>query len=1083
MTPFTVLLALSSPQSFNPGPNPMILRDPAVNATTIVFQFAGDLWKVPRAGGAAVRLTSAPGTESMPKFSPDGTTIAFSGQYDGNTDVFTVPVEGGTPKRLTAHPAADEVNGWTPDGKSVLFVSTMASENAYTRLFKVSTGGGVPAQLPFPAVDEGSLSPDGSQLAYIPNPKWQAAWKRYRGGQAGPVWIGNLSDSKIKAIPWKGTGDENPMWVGDSIYYLSDPKGEMTLHRYDTKSGKTNEEIAPNGSDIKNASAGPGVIAYEEFGSIWLYDVAKKSATRVPITIDADFPEIRSKYVDLGDRIQGVDISPTGQRIVADSRGFIFTSPASKGDAKVLHSEAGIQRRNPAWSPDGRTIAYFTYQNDKEELALYDTTTGKDRILSIGAGQGSFGNIAWSPDSKKLIYSDFSLGLWVLDIASGISTRIDSLLRRGRVGFEYSWSPDSKWIAYTRDIESTFGALFFYSLESGKMTQVTDGLADVSSPVFDRSGKYVYFLASTDVGLGGDNQDIASYASANVTQNVYCLVLKKGVPNPLAPESDEEKVAPTEAPKAPDTKPAESKPATSLIDLEGLESRIITLPHPKQPYGGLAAGTPGSVLAIALPVRPSAIDAPRGTSSLIRFAFADRRPTVIVTGIGGINVTPDGSKALIQGQGGLSIIPTSAPANPGQGAVTISAQVKIDPATEWRRMYFSAIRQQKIRFYDPKVHGVDLDALGKRYEPFLANLKSRSDLNYLFTEIFGEISVGHMFIGGGDIPGTRGIPGGLLGADYTFDKGRYKLARIFDGERWNPNLYAPLAQPGVDAKVGEYVLAIDGEELTEVMDLYVALEGKAGKQVKLKLGPNADGTDSREVIVLPIANEGQLRNRAWTEGNRKRVEAATGGKVGYVHVPDTNVGGWREFVRYYYSQTGKDAMIIDERHNGGGAIADFLVREMLKPIVSGSRTRYGKDYNIPVMGVFGPKVMIANEMAGSGGDIFPHLFRFHKVGPIIGKKTWGAMISNYGFNLVDGGRISSPDDAMYNPDGTWMIENRGTPPDMEVELDPFLWRQGKDAQLEAAIAEIQKLMAKNPVKPLKRPDYPSIPPFKSTGGR
>jgi tricorn protease len=468
---------------------------------------------------------------------------------------------------------------------------------------------------------------------------------------------------------------------------------------------------------------------------------------------------------------------------------------------------------------------------------------------------------------------------------------------------------------------------------------------------------------------------------------------------------------------------------------------------------------------------------------LHRFSFEGRKVTPWGQGIGEIKTNPDGTKALVSGFGGTSVVSTLGPISGGAPVAVGDLRVKINPLDEWRRMYWLAVKKQKLSFYDPNVHGVDLTQVAKRYEAFLPHLKTRADLNYLFTEVMGEISVGHMFISGGDNgpAGVPSVPGGLLGADFKFENGRYRLTRVFDGERWNPELYAPLAQPGVEAKAGEYLLEVNGKELRDSTDIYEALEAKAGKQVRVKLGPTPDGKGAREVTVLPVADESNLRFRAWSEDNRRRVFEATGGRVGYVHVPDTNVGGWREFMRYYYAQSGMDGMVVDERFNHGGAIADFLVREMIRPQVAGSRTRYGKDWRIPALGVYGPKVMIINEMSGSGGDIFPHMFRFHKAGTIVGKRTWGAMISNYGFSLPDGANISTPDDAMYNPDGTWMIENIGTPPDIEVELDPAMWRLGKDSQVEAAISEILKQLAQNPKKPIKRPDYPAIPPFKPGG--
>jgi tricorn protease len=1090
-TGFTEYTA-QKPQQLEPSSH-LVVREPTISKTKIVFQFAGDLWSVPRAGGQATRLTSSIGREFRPRFSPDGSQIAFTGQYDGNSDVYVIPAGGGIPKRLTAHPAEDFVNGWSADGKSVLFTSQMNTATSYLQLYSVSVEGGFPKQLPFPAVEYASMNPAGTHIAYVPNPKWQQAWKRYRGGQTTSIWLGNLSNSKTKELPFLNTNDSYPMWIGDSIYYLSDPKGPVGLFKHDTKSGKTTEEVSGEGFEIKSASAGAGVIVYEKFGSLYIFDPASKRSTRVEIQIEGDFPEVRTQFKDLRPFSSTSTISPSGQRIAGSARGFIYTAPAAKGDARFLQTKQGVERRNPRWSPDGKTIAYLSDEKGQEQLVLFDVASSSEKFVPIGDSPSIFDNLVWSPDSKKLLYSDFARKIWLFDVATGESTKVDQMLRRGRVGLSFAWSPDSQWVTYVKDSPSGMGTIRIYKVSSAKSELITDGLSDASSPVFDRNGKYLYFTAGTDIGLGADGQDIASYATANPTQNVYCAVLKKGTASPLSPESDEEKIA-TSTEKVGEKqgdktteKPAEKaseRPSNSTeIDFDGLESRIVTLPFPKQPYSSLEPGPSGNVFAISLPLQSSAIDSPQGVPTLHRFSNGDRKVTTFGTGVVGIETTPDGSKMLLKTISGEVIASTAAPYAPGAGAIpTPDLRLKLDPMVEWKAMFAAAIRKQKICFYDPNLHGVNLDAVAKRYEPFLSNLKSRADLNSVFVEVMGEISVGHMFISGGERPqSVPSVPGGLLGADFTFESGKYKISRVYTGERWNPGLYAPLAQPGVEAKAGEYLLSIDGQELQDSMDLYVALEGKAGKQVKIKLSSKPDGKEAREVVVVPVASENQLRFRAWSEDNRKRVEEATGGRVGYVHVPDTNVGGWREFMRYYYAQTGKDAIIIDERFNGGGAIADFLVREMIKPIISGSRTRHGEDFVIPAVGVFGPKVMIANEMAGSGGDILPHLFRFHKVGPIIGKRTWGAMISNYNFRLVDGGTISSPDDAMYNPDGTWMIENRGTAPDIEVELDPSLWRQGKDAQLERAIQEILSILEKNPPTKMKRPDYPSIPPFKPAG--
>lgn len=1066
----SLLLAIHSAPAdpFDPGPNPLLMRHPTLNATSIVFSYAGDLWSVPREGGSAKRLTSAVGTEAAPYFSPDGSTIAFTGTYDGNVDVFTVPATGGVPKRLTYHPAVDQAVGWAPDGRSVLFASDALSNTDYTRLFTVSSNGGIPKVLPLPAGTEGSFSPDGSQLAYVPHPKWQEAWKRYRGGQATPIWIAQMSDSKVKALPRADENLFNPMWVGNALFYLSDKNGIPGLFRYGVNDGSVTECVKGEGFDMKSANAGPGAIVVEKLGSIWLYDLNKKSFTNVPIDVKGDFPEVRPAFKDLRPYIEDLSISPSGQRIAVSARGFVMTVPASKGDAHLLGEEQGVHRRSVSWSPDGKTVAFVTDADGRQQLSLFDPNTNKERHVDLGESPSQYTLEGWSPDSKMIAYTDVRNILWIVDVASGKNTRIDQAVYTDpQLSMSPKWSPDSKWIAYGRDLKSHLQSIFLYSLESGKSTEITDGLANAKSPIFDRDGKHLYFYASTNTGQGTSWLDLSSLNAPLSTSSVYAVVLRKDLPNPLQPQSDEEPVAPPTPPAKP------GAPAKFGIDLDGIESRIITLPMPSASYVALEPGPAGSFFAMAQGPRATAVSAP-GPSTVWKFNLADRTPAPFAQGVAGMSSTADGSKLLlVRGGMNLSIVPAAAPAAPPVPPVDLSGlRTKIDPKKEWAHMLQEVWRNQKMQFYAPNLHGIDADLMIRRYTPFLANIASRSDLNYLFTDMVGEISIGHMWAQGGDIPGVAGVPGGLLGADYTFENGHYRLARVYDGERWNPGLYAPLAQPGVNAKAGEYILSIDGKPLRDSNDIYEALEGKAGRQVKVKIGPSTDEKLAREVVVVPVGSEFGLRNRAWAEDNRRLVEKMTDGRGGYVHVPDTQQGGWTSFTRYYYAQVGKDGLVVDERFNHGGLINDFMVREMMKTPDAAFIPRTGEPWPTPGSSIYGPKVMLANEQAGSGGDMFPWLFKHHKVGPVVGKRTWGGLVAAFSMGLVDGGRVNSPNDAFFNLNGTWDVEGHGVDPDIEVELDPYLWRQGKDAQLLRAIEELNKRLANYTAPKLQHPPYP-----------
>lgn len=1054
-----ISVILQTSNGFDPGPNPILMRHPTLSATKIAFQFAGEIWSVPRSGGSAIRLTASGGQDGNPVFSPDGSTIAFSGSYDGNVDVYVMPADGGVPKRLTSHPDADIPVGWTPDGKSVLFTSSMLSNTDYPRLFTVPAQGGMPTALPLPSGTDASFAPDGKRLAYIPTDKWELAWKRYRGGQTAPIWIADLADSKIHAVPRNNTDDHRPMWIGDSVYYLSDPTGPIGMYRYDVRNGKTSAVVPGGGFDIKYASAGPGAIVYERLGSLWLYTLATRRSERVPIEIHGDFTEVRPEFKDVSRSIHSYSISPTGKRVAIEARGWIFTIPAKKGDPHLLEGQQGVHRHDPAWSPDGKTIAYVSDEGGEQHLVLHDLSKSSERNMRLADAPAAYGNLRWSPDSNLIAYTDNRLKLWCLDLGTGKSTLIDQGTYRGRTQIEPNWSPDSRWLTWSRDLPSNVRVVYLHSFTTGKNTPVTDGLAEAASPVFDRNGKQLYFLASTDVGVGSDFEDLSSLTAREATSSVYAVVLRRDLPNPLEPESDEETGS---------TKKADAKADVAAkvdIDLDGIEHRIIALPMPRAEYQRVDAGPAGSLFALV---------SGRGGSSVHKFTFSDRKETTFAESAGNFQMSADGSQILLF-SGGAVIAPASAATKGQEGPINVGGlQVKIDPVTEWNAIYHEVWRNERLFLYDPGMHGIDSRVMERRYEPFLAGVKTREDLNYLFTDMLGEITIGHMWASGGDMPRTSTVRGGLLGADFTFDSHRYRLTRIFDGERWNPDLYAPLAQPGVNAKPGEYVLSIDGKDLFEATDLYEALEGKAGKQVKVRLGPTPDGKGSREVTVIPVGSEFGLRNRAWEEDNRRLVAKMTDGKGGYVHVPDTSGGGWDAFNRYYYAQADRLGMIVDDRFNHGGFINDWMVREMEKPLDFMSHTRYGHEIKIPMASVLGPKVMLINEMAGSGGDIFPYLFRQDKVGPLIGKRTWGAMLTSYGFQVLDGGFVNAPDDAMYNSHtGKWIIENHGVAPDIQVELDPYLWRQGRDSQLEAAIDELKKRMAAHPLVIPKRPDYPN----------
>ncbi len=1061
---------LISPVAVNLGADTLLpMQKPTFNGTEIVFSMAGDLWRVPKSGGSAVRLTAGNGIEADPSFSPDGKWVAFTGQYDGNTDVYVVPATGGEPKRLTFNPEPDYVRGWTPDGRSVLYMSPLRSPNGIPMLYTVSKDGGLPQQLPFPEGHQGSFAADGTHIAYVPKFQFQAAWKRYRGGQTYPIWIGRLSDSVVTEIPRDNSNDWNPMWVGDKIYFLSDRDGRNELYSYDTNTKAVRKLVSNDGFDFKSASAGPGGIVIERFGSIHLFDLRTNRLERVPIEVSADFPEVRPRFVSPVNLMTSFSLSPSGARVAVTARGEVFNVPATKGETVNLTQSSGSHQRFGSWSPDGKTIAYLSDENGDNELVLHDVDGNTKRFLKLGDPPSFYYHAIWSPDSKKIAYTDKRGILWVMDVENGQSTQVDR--QYYVVGTFYpmspTWSPDSKWIAYAKQLQNMLGGICIYSVENRKFVQITDGMSDASYPAFDASGKYLYFLASTDSGRNAGFLDMTSIANVNSTSSVYLAVLRNDLPSPLLPEDEGEGAF--AKPEAPKTEPADVR-----IDFDGIDQRTIALPIPARNFVSLAAATAGTIFIAEVDPILSLTSFGGGGVSLSKFDLGSRQVTPFARSITGYTLTPNGQKMLLAQGPTLSVVPTAAPPQPGQGAVSLTRmQMRIDPRAEWRQIFREALRLQRDFFYAPNHHGVNLNALEAKYEPALDGIMSRADLNYLLIDMLGELSIGHMYIGGGDIPGIQGVPGGLLGADYEVTEGRYRFKTVYNGESWNPNLRAPLTQPGVNVKVGEYLISVNGKNVTSSDNIYAVFENTANRQTKIKVGWRPDGSDAREVVVVPVASEAGLRSIAWVEGNRRKVEELSGGKVGYVHLPDTALGGFTSFNRYYFAQVGKGGMVVDERFNGGGLVADWIVDMMRRPLKSYWTGRDGVDFTSPAQSVFGPKAMIANEYAGSGGDYLPWLFREHKVGPLVGKRTWGGLVGIGGTpNIIDGGMVTSPSFGFWNPDGTWDIENYGTAPDIEVEMDPALWRRGRDPQLERAVKEVMDALARNPLPKHTRPAWP-----------
>jgi tricorn protease len=1084
---------------------PLLLQKPTLGKTHIVFSYAGDLWSVPRDGGDAVRLTSGAGTETDPAFSPEGTRIAFTGEYDGNVDVFVVPASGGVPKRLTWHPAADRVLGWTPDGKRIIFSSTRTAYSRFGEMFTVPAEGGVEEKLPLPCGYQASMSPDGQSIAYEPTGKAFLMWKRYRGGQTARIWLASLADSAITKVPRTNSNDFNPMWAGDRVYFLSDRNGPVTLFYYDVKTKAVHEAIANRGLDLKSASLGPDAIVYEQFGGISVYDLKSGKTKPVAIRVQGDFPELRSRFVNVGKGLGAAAVSPTGARAVFAARGDIITVPAEKGEPRNLTNTPGVMEREPQWSPDGKSIAYLS--DESGEYALHvRPQNGAGEVKKIELKAGFYRSPRFSPDSKKIALVDSFLRLSYVDLETAKQVEVAQDTYQMRSGdIAGAWSPDSKWLAYSKVLPNELSAIHLYSLADGKSTQVTDGLSDATNPVFDKDGKYLYFTASTN---SGESLALDIHAVGRTsTSSIYLAVLDKTQPSPFAPESDEEKpvekkagdekpdtsspAAPPDAAKPAEAKPeepAKPKPVDVKIDLDGIDQRILSVPMPPLRYTALQVGKAATLLALEALPSADGPGPPPGVA-VHRYDLKTRKSDVPLTGVNNFQMSAGGEKALYRkgddwtiaalrpmptGPGGAPPPPETPPA-PDKGALKTSGiEVRVDPVQEWKQMYREAWRVERDWFYDRNFHGLDLKAAEKKYEPYLRNVASRDDLTYLFQEMLGNITVSHMGTGGGDTPEVKRVQTGLLGADYEVAGGRYRFSKVYNGENWNPQLSAPLTQPGVNVRAGEYLLAVNGREVRPPENVYSFFEGLAEKSVLLRVGPDPSGAGARDVTVVPVADEGRLRNLAWIEENRRKVDQMTGGKVAYIYMPDTANGGLTAFNRYFYAQIGKQAAIVDERFNGGGLLATDIAEILNRKPLSAAANRVGSDLVQP-QGIFGPKVMIINERAGSGGDAMPWYFKRAGVGKLIGTRTWGGLVGMAGGPpLMDGGFVGAPSSGIYNPlSGEWEVENIGVPPDIEVEQDPALVRKGHDPQLEKAVEVVLEELKSNPPPVLRRPAFPN----------
>lgn len=1053
-----------------------LLRQPTISNSEVVFVYANDLWKAPIQGGDAIRLTSDEGYESNPHFSNDGTMIAFTAQYDGNTDVYVIPATGGEPKRLTYHPSGDFVQGWTPDNK-ILFRSSREGKPTQTnKFYTVSLKGGLPQAVKVPRAAYGEFSKDGKYLAYTPITSWDAEWRNYRGGQAMPIWILNMQNQKLIKTPQKDKERHlDPVWFNGSIYYISERDYTSNIWSYNLTTKQEKQLTFHKKFDVKSLDANSNGIVYEQGGYIHFLNPSTSATKQIPITVHGDLNYARTRWMDVkGRNLTNPNISPKGKRAIFEYRGEIFTVPKENGTWRNLTNSSGVADRYPVWSPKGDKVAWFSDKNGEYELVIADQNGDNKSYIKIPNPTFYF-KPDWSPNGKYVSFTDTHFNIWVLNLETKKAEKVatDNFAHPNRT-MNPKWSPDSDWIAYAKQNENHFKSIYAYQISTKKTVQITDPLADAISPVWDASGKYIYTLASTNYGLTSGWLDMSSY-DPSVTRSLYAIVLNSKDKAPNLPKTDEEKAEKEKTNEDDKNKKGNGKKSLKeadkikvVIDEEGIFNRAIALQLPAKNYTALYKAPKNHVfIAEAIQNKPDVI--------IHDYDVSKEKATEFTKGIRSITVSEDRESVLLSNKGNWSIVSSKSPAKPGKDSIKTNLKIKVDPKAEAHQIFKEGWRYMRDFLYVDNVHGAPWDKIYQWYAPWIDHVRHRTDLNYVVDIMSGEVAIGHSYVYGGDTPKTNYVPVGLLGCDFEESNGLYKFSKIYKGERWNPAIKAPLGLPGIDIKEGDYLLEVNGVTVTSKDNPYKFLEQTAGREIYIKVNSKPTPKGAKTVLVKPVANERNLRSINWVEENRRKVDKLSNGKLAYVYVPNTSNNGFTSFNRYYFSQQDKKGVIIDERNNGGGSAADYMIDILSrKPFgYFNSKANKRKPWTTPIAGIWGPKVMIINERAGSGGDLFPYMFKERKIGPLVGTRTWGGLVGTWDTPaFIDGGRMVAPRGGFFDLDGNWAVEGKGVAPDIEVHQEPSKVLKGKDPQLEKAVDEALRLLKTNEFIPKPEPAPP-----------
>ena len=1054
-----------------------LLRQPTVSDSEIVFVYANDLWKTSVNGGSAIRLTSNEGYESLPHFSPDGSQIAFTAEYDGNTDVYVIPSEGGEPLRLTWHPGGDFVQGWTPEGK-ILFRSGRQGRPTQTnKLYSVSVQGSLPTPIDIPRAAFGELSPDGSHIAYVPITFWDPEWRNYRGGQAMPIWIVNMESKALIRTP-QPTKERHldPVWFQDEVFYISERDYASNIWSFNPVTKEEKQHTFHKQFDVKSLDSGGGLIVYEQGGYLHILNPEDETTKPLNITVNGDMNFSRERWESVtANGLRNPNLSPSAKRAVFEHRGEIISIPKENGTWRNLSNSPGTADRSPVWSPKGDKIAWFSDAGGEYGLVVSDQFGQKKKTYSLPNPTFYF-QPDWSPDGKHIAYSDTHYNIWVINLGNGNTEKIgtDRYAHPNRT-MNPVWSPDSQWIAYPKQLDSHFKALFAYNINTKETIQLTDGMADAISPVWEEEGKYLYFLASTDYGLQSGWLDMSSL-EIPITRGLYYFVLSDKAKAPDAPKSDEEEAkadseedaADTEKKKGAKTKVAAKKTLNITIDPERLRHRKGSGSKIKANYVALYKGPKNSVFL--LEGFPN-----KSTFTVHKLDTEKMKAEEFATDVSQLTISADRKNMLLQQNGEWRIVETESKPKNGDGKLNLDLKVKVDPQAEYHQIFKEGWRYMRDFLYVNNVHGAPWDDIYNWYAPWIKHVRHRTDLNYVVDIMSGEVAIGHSYVSGGDFPDLDRIPVGLLGCDFEADNGLYKISKIYKGGDWNPDLKAPLAYPGITVKEGDYLFAVNGQALTSTTNPYSLLEQTADKVTTLSIGSKPDKSDTQEILVKPVRNENGLRTFDWIEANRKKVSELSNGKLAYVYVPNTSGRGYEYFNRYYFSQQDKKGVIVDERNNGGGYAADYMIDIMDRELFGyfNSKTNDNRPWTTPMAGIWGPKVMLINERAGSGGDLLPYMFKAKNIGPLVGTRTWGGLVGTWDTpRFIDGGRMVAPRGGFFDLNGEWAVEGVGISPDIEVIQDPKLVLQGRDPQLEKGVEEAMRLLQKDEFQLKPEPSPP-----------